>query len=150
MNGAGPEIIEPRVIRGRTIAAADVQVVRQLLVAQPQAGRSGLARNLCLHWQWRAASGRWKVRSALAILTELERQGWIELPPPQRAPVPSHGAVGAWPAGRMVAGALSQYRPLRWELVGTPAQRREWRQLLAGHHYLGAPALVGANLKYLV
>jgi hypothetical protein len=49
-----------------------------------------------------------------------------------------------------VDGALSQYRPLRWELVGTTAQRREWRQLLAAHHYLGAPTLVGANLKYLV
>ncbi len=47
-------------------------------------------------------------------------------------------------------GALSQYRPLRWELVGTTAQRREWRQLLERHHYLGAPPLVGANLKYLV
>jgi SRSO17 transposase len=150
LNGAGPEIIEPRVIRGRTIAAADVQVVRQLLVAQPQAGRSGLARDLCVQWQWRAASGRWKVRSALAILTELERQGWIRLPRPQPAPLRRHHAVGAWPAGRLVAGALSQYRPLRWELVGTPAQRREWHQLLASHHYLGAPALVGANLKYLV
>ena len=47
-------------------------------------------------------------------------------------------------------GALSQYRPLRWELVGSAAQRREWRQLLDAHHYLGAPTLVGANLKYLV
>ena len=35
-------------------------------------------------------------------------------------------------------------------MVGTPAQRREWHELLASHHYLGAPALVGANLKYLV
>ena len=95
-------------------------------------------------------SGRWKVRSALAILTELERQGWIRLPAPQRAPVPSHRAVGALPAGRIVDGPLSQYRPLRWELVGTTAQRRQWRQLLAAHHYLGAPTLVGANLKYLV
>jgi SRSO17 transposase len=150
LNGAGLEIIESRVIRGRTIAAADVQAVRQLLLAQPLAGRSALARGLCLHWQWRAPSGRWKVRSALAILTELEREGWIELPAPQRAPAPSQRAVGAWPAGRIVTGVLSQYRPLRWELVTTPAQRRTWRQLLAGHHYLGAPALVGANLKYLV
>ena len=150
MNSAGPETIEPRVIRGRTITAADVGVVRQLLAAQPQAGRSGLARELCLRWQWRAGSGRWKVRSALAILTELERQGWIELPAPQRAPVPSHRAASALSAGRIVDGALSQYRPLRWELVGTTAQRREWRQLLAAHHYLGAPTLVGANLKYLV
>ena len=46
-------------------------------------------------------------------------------------------------------GPLSQYRPLRWELVSTTAQRREWRQLLAQHHYLGAPHLVGAHLMYL-
>ena len=49
-----------------------------------------------------------------------------------------------------MAGALSQYRPLRWELVGTPVQGREWHQWLASHHYLGAPVLVGANLKYRV
>ena len=150
LNGAGPEIIEPRVIRGRTIAAADVQAVRRLLVEQPQAGRSGLARGLCAHWHWWAPSGRWRVRSALAILAELEQQGWIRLPPPERAPTSTHSAVAALPVERIVEGALSQYRPLRWELVGTTAQRREWRQLLAHHHYLGAPSLVGANLKYLV
>ena len=150
MNGDGPEIIEPRVIRGRTITAADVQAVRHLLVEQPEAGRSALARSLCLHWQWRAANGRWKVRSALAILTELERQGWIRLPAPERGPELAPRAVSALPAGRLVEGPLSQYRPLRWELVGTRAQRREWRQLLEQHHYLGAPPLVGANLKYLV
>ena len=141
--------MEPRVIRGRTITAADVQVVRQLLVEQPQAGRSGLARGLCAHWQWRAASGRWKVRSALAVLTALARQGWIRLPPGQPNPGPARRAVRALPVGSAVDGPLSQYRPLRWELVNTPAQRREWRQLLAQYHYLGAPQLVGANLRYL-
>ena len=150
MNGTGPEIIEPRLIRGRTITAADVQVVRRLLVDEPQAGRSGLARGLCAHWQWRAASGRWKVRSALAILTELEHQGWIRLPAPQPAPVRTPRTAAVGPAERLVEGPLSQYRPLRWEWVGTRAQRREWRQLLERYHYLGAPTLVGANLKYLV
>jgi SRSO17 transposase len=109
-----------------------------------------LARALCLHWQWRTANGRFKVRSALAILTELARQGWIELPAPRPASPAVPGAVPALTAGSLVEGALSQYRPLRWELVGTKAQRREWRELLARHHYLGAPQLVGASLKYLV
>jgi hypothetical protein len=49
-----------------------------------------------------------------------------------------------------VEGALSQHRPLHWELVGSRNQRREWGGLLARYHYLGAPPLVGANLKYLV
>jgi len=124
--------------------------VRGLLAEQPQAGRSGLARGLCAHWQWRSPSGRLKVRSALAILTELERQGWIRLPPAEPGPVPTHSAVAVLPAESIVGGALSEYRPLRWELVATRAQRRQWRQLVERHHYLGAPSLVGANLKYLV
>ena len=124
--------------------------MRRLLLEQPQAGRSCLARGLCGHWQWRSPNGRLKVRSALAILSELERQGWIRLPPSQPAPVVPPRVVAAGPAEQIVDGALSQYRPLRWELVGTTAQRRQWRQWLEQHHYLGAPPLVGANLKYLV
>src|ERR1039457_7558357 len=132
------------------IAAADVQAVRRLLVEQPQAGRSGLARDLSAHWQWRAPSGRLKVRSALGILTELERRGWIRLPVSDRAPVPIPSTVGALPVSRSIEGALARYQPLRWQLVSTSAQRCEWRQLLAQYHHLGAPQLVGANLKYLV
>jgi len=149
LNGAGPEIFEPRVIRGRNVTFADVQAVQQLLVEQPQAGRTGLARGLCAHWQWRSPNGQWKVRSALAVLTELERQGWIGLPAAQPAPAPGQRPASDLPARQIVDGPLSQYRPLRWELVRTTAQRREWRQLLAQHHYLGAPHLVGAHLMYL-
>jgi len=124
--------------------------VQRLLVEQPQAGRCGLALALCAYWQWRAANGRWKVRWALAILTELERQGWIGLPPSQPVLVRSYRPVMARPEGSRVEGPLSGYRPLRWELVRTMAQGRQWRELVAQHHYLGAPQLVGASLKYLV
>jgi SRSO17 transposase len=52
-------------------------------------------------------------------------------------------------AGR-VAGDLSTVRPLRWQRVDSPAQGREWRQWLSRYHYLGAPRLVGASLRYSV
>lgn len=129
--------------------------MQHLVAEQSGAGRWALARALCQRWQWRATNGQWKIRSALAILTELEHRGWIVLP--LRLPTSVQRKVSATgpvklrdPAVRTLAGALSQYRPLRWELVGTVAQRRQWRELLAQHHYLGAPELVGANLKYLV
>ena len=151
MNGAGLETIEAQVIRGRTIGAGDVQAIRRLVVEQPQAGRSALARALCQHWQWQTPSGQWKVRSALGILRELARRGRIELPGPKPGPGPTvpAPATSEAPTG-IVEGPLSQYRPLHWELVSSPDQRRQWRQWLARHHYLGAPSLVGANLKYLV
>ncbi len=120
------------------------------MAERPEAGRLGLARALCLQWQWRSANGRLKLRSALGILSELGRQGWIELPAARGGPRPASMAAGALPEATEAEGGLSEYRPLRWELVRTPDQRRQWRELLARHHYLGAPCLVGPNLKYLV
>lgn len=155
MNGAGSEITQSWVIRGRTITAEDVQDVQQLVAEQRGAGRWALAHALCDRWQWRSRNGQLKARSALAVLTGLERRGCICLPPPAPSSVHLHDAVAAPanPVGPTVPtldGGLSRYRPLRWELVATAAQRRQWRELLHQHHYLGAPALVGANLKYLV
>ena len=129
--------------------------MQQLVAEQRGASRWALARTLCQRWQWRAANGRWKTRSALGVLTELERRSWIVLPQPSPASVylkvPAAEPVQlSAPAVRTVDGALDAYRPLHWELVSSAAQRRQWRQLLAEHHYLGAPELVGANLKYLV
>lgn len=129
--------------------------MQQLVAEQRGAGRWALARALCQRWQWRATNGRWKTRSALAVLSELEQRGWIVLPRPSPSSVhlkdPAFDPVPlSDPAVRTLDGALRQYRPLRWELVGTVAQRRQWRELLAQYHYLGAPELVGASLKYLV
>jgi SRSO17 transposase len=147
--------MQPRMIRGRPITLADVQTVQQLVAEQGTASRWALARALCQRWQWRAANGQWKTRSALAVLTELERCRWIILPSPSpvsvhlKAPRADLGQLSA-PGVKPLDGALDEYRPLRWELVSTVAQRRQWRQLLGAYHYLGAAELVGANLKYLV
>lgn len=56
---------------------------------------------------------------------------------------------GGEPAATLV-GALSDYRPLQWQLVNSAGPRRQWREALARHHYLGVPGLVGAHLQYLV
>ncbi len=94
--------------------------MQQLVAEQRGAGRWVLARALCQRWQWRASNGPWKTRSALAVLTELEHWGWIVLPRPSPASV--HLKVPATepvklsdPAVGTLAGALRQYRPLRWE-----------------------------------
>ena len=45
---------------------------------------------------------------------------------------------------------LDYYRPLRWEWVESVEQHRRWNEWVDRYHYLGAPGMVGANLKYLV
>lgn len=89
----------------------------------------------------------------MAILVALERRGCLSLPPPRIV----HGPIrqlGDRPQNVELAepkaGVLSDYRPFCWQLADSAAQRRQWREILAQHHYLGAPGLVGAHLQYLI
>jgi len=140
------------VIRGRRITPTDIQAVQELLLEKSCLGRWGLALELCQRWQWRAPNGDWKSRAALAVLVELGRRGWIDLPASTRlrAGCRVRGPrANGWPR-EVIEGPLIQYRPLRWEWVHTAQQRQQWRKLLDEYHYLGAPGMVGASLKYFV
>ena len=141
LNCAGPEKQAGWVIRGRRITPSDVKAVQELLVEKSCLGRWGLALELCQRWQWRAANRDWKSRAALAVLVEMGRRGWIDLPASTRGRagcrVRGPGANGG--LGQAIEGPLIQYRPLRWELVDTAQQRQQWRELLEEYHYLGPP-----------
>ena len=116
-------------------------------------GRWRIASELAQHWQWRSGNGRFKLRSTLAILVGLEARGCLSLPPPLivRGPVRNNGdPAGAGEGRAEQSGRVSQYRPFHWQLVNSVEQRRQWRGVLTQYHYLGAPGLVGAHLKYLV
>jgi len=152
LNCAGPEKQAACVIRGRRITPTDVKAVQELLFEKLGLGRWGLALELCQRWQWQAANGEWKGRSALGVLVELGRRGWIELPASVRSTAASRTRgpqTERW-LGEAIESPLDQHRPLRWELVDTVQGRQQWRELLDAYHYLGAPALVGAHLRYLV
>jgi len=152
LNRAGPEKLAVCVIRGRRITPTEVKTVQELLLEKPCLGRWSLALELCQLWQWRAAHGGWKSRAALAVLVEMENRGWIRLPPSTRSSAGRRvrGPMAtSWPL-EGIEGSLTEYRPLRWELVRTVGQRQQWRQLVDQYHYLGAPGMVGANLKYFV
>ncbi len=139
-------------IRGRRITPTDVQSVQALLSEKPELGRWRLALELCQLWQWRTRQGDWKGRAAAAVLSGMAQRGWIVLPASTRSRTPGpvrRAKAESWPC-QAIEGPLSQYRPLRWELVQSAEQRQQWRQLLDGYHYLGAPGMVGANLKYFV
>ena len=142
-------------IRGRTISAAQVEMARELVRQCEELGRWGLAIQLCQRWQWRSASGRWKSRSALAVLVELERRGQLRLPTARAGRGHSkvrrkNPSAAPSPSPEPVSEILDHYRPLCWEWVESVGQHRKWNALLDRYHYLGAPGLVGANLKYLV
>jgi hypothetical protein len=50
----------------------------------------------------------------------------------------------------LLEGPLSQYRPLRLELIADAEGRSLFRQYIEQHHYLGYSVPYGAQLRYLV
>jgi len=72
------------IIQGREVSDADIELIRDLIIANPVWGRSLLSVELCSRWNWRNAQGQFKDMAARTFLLKLERAGHICLPPHQR------------------------------------------------------------------
>lgn len=146
-------------VQGRSIDAADLDWIRELMMSHPQWGRYHLSLHIAQQWNWRNELGRLKDMAARTLLLKLERRGLIKLPPRQRAGTGNHKArkVEPDPAPEWQQGSpeamglgLAELLPLELVLVERPPQRRIFGRLLQQHHYLGYYRPVGENLAYLV
>ena len=141
------------VIQGRNITAEEIGLIRGLIAAHREWGRTRLSEELCRCWNWRNAQGRIKDMAARTLLLKLERRGFIELPARQRpssnalrnrhAPIVDH-------ASEPIRGNLDDVRPLSVQIVAPKSpDARLFNTLLARYHYLGHRNTVGENLRYL-
>jgi hypothetical protein len=134
--------------RTRSIGPVELAVVRATIAAHAAAGRSQIARVLCVAWDWRQPTGQLKEYACRDLLLRLEERGYVMLPPRLRAP------DGPSRQGRLVPRPPPGPPRTRADL-GTlvvrpvaPAERPLWKSLLAHYHYLGYHRSVGEQLGY--
>ena len=143
-----------RVMQGREVSGADIDLIRGLLAEHPGWGRTRLSEELCRRWDWRNRQGRIKDMAARSLLLKLERSGHIQLPPRRRPssnglrnrslPLVAHRS-------EPMRCALRDLRPLAVNVVeARSADLRLFNCLLSRYHYLGHRNTVGENLRYLV
>ena len=143
-----------RVMQGREVSGADIDLIRGLLAEHPGWGRTRLSEELCRRWDWRNRQGRIKDMAARSLLLKLERSGHIQLPPRRRpssnglrnrsVPLVAHTT-------EPIRCALRDLRPLAVNVVEPrSADLRLFNCLLSRYHYLGHRNTVGENLRYLV
>ena len=142
------------IMQGREVSDADIELIRDLITANPVWGRSLLSVELCSRWNWRNAQGQFKDMAARTLLLKLERAGHICLPP-RRRPSPNEFRNRSTPlvmqAGEPIRGALRDLQPLSVSVVKPGSDdARLFNGLLANEHYLGHRNTVGENLGYLV
>ena len=72
--------------RGRSVSAHDVEFIRALIAAHPQASRRALSKQLCEAWRWVQPNGQLCDMVCRSLMLELHRAGLIELPPVRQRP----------------------------------------------------------------
>jgi hypothetical protein len=141
-------------IQGREMHEFDLDLIRDLLVGNPDWNRTRLSRELCARWDWHNALGRPKDMAARTLLLKLERAGHIQLPARRGASSNLHRnrqVAAVPPPDQPLRCALLDLCPLSVSLVAPGSgDARLFHGLLAHYHYLGHRNTVGENLRYLV
>jgi len=140
--------------RGRVISDADVEFLRGLIAAAPEASRRQLSQKLCEAWAWYQPNGAPCDMVARGLMLALHRAGQIDLPPRRKTPrnplaerpKPQAVPIDSTP----LVSTLAELRPLEFRQVRRTSAEVLFNGLIETHHYLGYTQPVGAHLKYLV
>lgn len=152
-----PKEVSEGAVRGdRRITAQELEAARQTVRWCSGLSRTELARTICEHWGWRAASGAHKVTACLKVLEEMEDQGLLRLPGKRKmARWTSDQACGAELTARTNPGAplvgeLSLAGGIGLEVVQDKEQSRLWNEYVERYHYLGYRQPMGCFLRYFI
>lgn len=141
-------------VQGRTIAAEQLEWIRELIGGHSQWGRSRLSRSIAEHWNWRNGMGQLKDMAARSLLLKLEKRGLLQLPKRQTGGGGSRPAQRSWNVlplftEPLITAPLGELLPITLELIEGSRQRQVLRGLLDQYHYLGYQRAVGENVAYL-
>jgi len=138
---------------GRAFTREGIDLIRALIAGTPRSKRAQHSRSVCEALGWLRPGGGLKDMSCRVAMLRMEKDGLIELPPPQngngngviRPPLTS--ASAPQPPITASAGRLGKLQLLT---VHTPQQSSLWNELIERHHYLRYQPLPGAQIRYLV
>jgi hypothetical protein len=140
-------------IRGCTVTPDDLETIRTLLKAHPEASRRAFSQRLCEHWDWRQANGALRDRVCRSLLLVLHRAGHIQLPAVRQRP-PNNVIARRRPMAVEVdrtplEGGLDALRPIELRAVRRTPLEGLFDHLIADCHYLGPMRGVGEQMKSL-
>jgi hypothetical protein len=64
-------------LQGRAVTLPDVQIIRELIAANPRATRNKLSQLVCIAWDWRQQNGALKDQLCRSLMLALHRGGGI-------------------------------------------------------------------------
>jgi hypothetical protein len=140
--------------RGRTVTAADVRLIKDLIARHPGESRRRLSVRLCEAWDWRQSNGALRDMVCRGLMLALWRAGHIELPEIRKRPCnPLAARARPIPVEvdrTLLCASLRDLGPLEFRQVRRTPEEGLFNSLLQQHHYLGYTQPVGEHLKFMV
>jgi len=140
--------------RGRVVTSLDIEFIKEIIAENPAESRRAISKRLCLAWNWVQANGALRDMVCRGLLLQLERDGYITLPPVRFTPHnpfvdrkrPSQMDIDRTP----LCGTVAQLHPLEMRQVRRTEFEKVFNSLIGQYHYLGYCQPVGEHLKYIV
>lgn len=140
--------------KNRAFSAAELQLVQGIVADHGRLSRQALANTVCELLDWRRPRGGLKTWEAKELLAVLDARGLLRLPPLRTTkPRGAHTSIprtGHAEPGEPLVARLDELTPLTFRPVGSPEDRRLWRELVARYHPRGHRVPFGAHLRWLV
>jgi hypothetical protein len=136
---------------GRDFSKTDMARIRRIAGRQPPTTRCAISQQVCEALCWRKPDGGLKQMSCRVALLRMQRDGWVELPPPRRpargGKLRTHRTAQAEPQASLLVPA-AELPELTLEPVQNKAESALWNEYIDRYHYLGYQVLPGAQLRY--
>jgi hypothetical protein len=140
--------------KDRAFSGAELRLVQEIVAAHGQLSRQELANTVCELLDWRRPHGGLKTWEAKELLAVLDERGLLRLPLLRTTkPRGAHTAIprtGLAEPGEPLIASLDELTPLVFRRVGSPEDRRLWRELVDRYHPRGHRVPFGAHLRWLV
>lgn len=140
--------------RGRVATTEDIEIIERLMRENPGDSRHRLSKKFCELTGWRQPNGALRDMVCRSYMLELERAGYITLPP--RKSFPDNPLANRKKPKEVeidkteIAGPLKSIMPLKFVQVRRTGSEKLFNSLIEHYHYLGYTQPVGEHLKYLV
>ncbi len=137
---------------GKTWSDDDIERIRSLISAAPQARRAELARQVCATFDWKRVNGQPNLMSCRVAMIRMCKDGLIELPPTRRSyrVLRSSFSSEASDPKQPLHINIIDLKDLAVEMVTPGKPSALWNELISRYHYLGYKITPGAQLRYFI
>jgi hypothetical protein len=140
------------ILQGRPVTIQDIELIKNLINANPSWHRSRLSKELCHLWNWRRTTGGLKDIACRSLLRKLDQLGYIPLPPALHKNNNASRRNSVQPifhSKEPIGAPLNSLFPVEVQLVENGYELKLFKYFISAYHYLGWSGTVGENLKYL-